>query len=135
MLRALPTSILLQRWDKPEIVVSITKHRESCNLSDGGKNTLGTSSVSVCHYGYEPAFALTTYKVQGLTLDHAYISPSVFTNTIQRYVALSRVRAFINLTLLGPMSTQDKLKLDDVLRSEMARLTRLVHRTLAVTNH
>jgi hypothetical protein len=79
----------------------------SCDIS-----TKSTIRVKITTFPIVPAFALTTEKCQGLTLQGAIIPPL---RTIDRwnpqssalYVALSRPSSIENLRLLQPLTLQD----------------------------
>jgi hypothetical protein len=57
------------------------------------------------------AYAITDYKCQGLTFDHAYVDlkrpPSGFTSAASAYVQLSRCRAINQLSILRPFDPSE----------------------------
>ena len=81
-----------------------------------------------------PAFAITTYKSQGLTLDKAMVDLQSCKGSQAPYVMVSRVRSLQDLVILRPFSKSVICKrMSEDLRHELARQTTL--ELITITSH
>ena len=71
----------------------------------------GKRRASLCQFPVTLAYAITDYKCQGLTLDHALVDlkrpPTGFASAASPYVQLSRCRAIKCLSILRPFDMSE----------------------------
>ena len=97
----------------------------------------GKCKATLYQFPVTRAYAITDYKCQGMTFDHALIDlkhpPIGFTDAASAYVRLSRCRAIDRLSIMRPFDPSElTTKLSDELLDELKweeDLDRITHET------
>jgi hypothetical protein len=79
---------MLVKLDRNSEIVSIPKKTIDTEIAQDNQ----TINVKVTNYPIKPAFAITTHKSQGMSIEHLVIDPSNTFENHQFYVAISRAR-------------------------------------------
>ena len=102
-------------------------------------NSTKTISISRTQFSLSPTFSLTSYKIQGKTVDNLIVDLKKPNNRsldfAYTYVALSRVRCLNDLMILRPFEKDIlKVNIPEDLKDEMIRLKDIEKQTISTYN-